>query len=164
MKKLELFVQVEGDKRTAVVLVDPSDHVAAIGNAARAQGLPVPTDGTMCFVGDLEDPVREDAILAQLGITDRARVHLHRCRRIEVEVHFGKETAKHRFPPNATVGRVYEWAAKKLIENDVDRGDHVLQLCNSTNRPSVDLQIGALIQATACQLCFDLVPVQRVEG
>lgn len=164
MEKLELFVQVEGDKRIAAVLADPSDRVEAIASAARAHGLPVPTGNMLCFVGDFEDPVNEDTTLAQLGITDRTRVHLHRCRRIEVEVHFGNETAKHRFPPNATVGSVYEWAAKKLIENEIDRGDHVLQLCNSTNRPSIDLQIGALIQTTACQLCFDLVPVQRVEG
>jgi hypothetical protein len=45
-----------------------------------------------------------------------------------------------------------------------DAAEHVLQLCNSTERPPSDTPLHQLVQGHACELCFDLVPEKRVEG
>jgi hypothetical protein len=45
-----------------------------------------------------------------------------------------------------------------------DAAEHVLQLCNSTDRPPSDTPLHQLVHGPHCALCFDLVPEKRVEG
>jgi hypothetical protein len=78
-------------------------------------------------------------------------------------MHFNDLTEKVHFPPSATVERVKRRFVEKIHMSPVDATEHVLQLCVSTDRPEPDLQIGALVSGT-CSLCFNLVPIKRVEG
>lgn len=50
------------------------------------------------------------------------------------------------------------------LPSDVDRGEHVLQICESAKRPEPMTQIGTLTKDGVCALCFDLVPAERIEG
>jgi hypothetical protein len=59
---------------------------------------------------------------------------------------------------------VKEWAVHKFELNPKDAAEHVLQLCQSTDRPSTDTPLLQLVGDHACTLCFDLVPDKRVEG
>lgn len=164
MEKIEVFVQVEGDIRTEVVTVLSGASMDDIVRAAAQKALPVPADGGLVFIEEEEIPVDGKLTLAEAKIGHRSRVHIHRCKVIEVQVHFKSETKSHRFAPSATVGRVQKWALDEFIKHGTDQTDHVLQICESDNRPNLDIQIGALTQSPGCKLCFDLVPVQRVEG
>jgi hypothetical protein len=52
----------------------------------------------------------EEAILVPL------KLHVTRCRHVEVSARFNGETAKRRFPPSATIGRVHHWAARRKLD------------------------------------------------
>ena len=45
-----------------------------------------------------------------------------------------------------------------------EQKEHVLQICNSKERPSSDTPLAALAHGCGCNVCFDLVPEKRVEG
>jgi hypothetical protein len=91
-------------------------------------------------------------------------VHVTRCHRIKTTVHFLEKTAEHEFPPGARVRAVKEWAARIFKLDPKDAAEHVLQLCNATERPPSDTPLHQLVHGLSCDLCFDLVPEKRVEG
>jgi hypothetical protein len=92
------------------------------------------------------------------------RVHLHRCKHIEVEVRFGAEVLRHPFRPATTVVRVRLWAGHKLGMRPGDIAEHVLQLAGTEVQPDVDTHIGALTKCPKCSVSFDLVPAHRING
>jgi hypothetical protein len=117
------------------------------------------------FTEDSDEPLREDDKLPDHCDGGPVRVHVHRCRRIEVAVTFNGATEERRFGPGTTIATVKKWAAIKAF--GMDRGDaaeHVLQLAGTTDRPEPDTHIGTLAQCPRCRLAFDLVPLKRVEG
>jgi hypothetical protein len=93
------------------------------------------------------------------------KVHLHRCRHIEVTISFNGDVVEHRFSPAATVAKVKRWAAEhKFGMTPEEAGEHVLQIAGSHNRPAPGTHIGALTDGRICGLAFDLVPNERVNG
>ena len=93
------------------------------------------------------------------------RLHVTRCRHIEVTVRFNGEDAARRFPPSATVERVRRWAARRAFHlSPRDAAEHVLQIQGTTIRPDRDVHIGTLTKGETCAVAFDLVPCKRVEG
>jgi hypothetical protein len=101
----------------------------------------------------------EEAILIPL------KLHVTRCRHVEVSVRFNGETAKRRFPPSATIGRVHHWAARRKFDlSPRDAAEHVLQIHGTHKRPDRDVHVGSLTVGKVCSVEFDLVPRKRVEG
>jgi hypothetical protein len=92
------------------------------------------------------------------------RVHLHRCKHVEVQVRFGPEVVHHKFRPAATVGRVRLWVGAKLGMAPGDIAEHVLQISGTTEQPDVDIHIGTLTKCPQCSVTFDLVPAHRING
>jgi hypothetical protein len=164
MKTIKLFIQVEGDERTELVELALGALVKDVLIAAQGRGLLVPGADALFFDETNEEPLNGESSLEAAGIKDRSRFHIHRCRKIEVKVHFKAKSAERAFPPSATVARVHEWAAHRFLPNDVDRTEHELQICETESRPKPDTQIGALAKHGNCSVCFDLVPTERVEG
>lgn len=164
MENIDVFVQVQGDTRTEIITLPEGETVDALVRAVAQKSLPVPADGGLVFVEEDEEPVAGNLTLEAAKIKHKSRVHIHRCKRIEVTVHFKDKTEKRDFAPSATVKRVLKWALDEFIKHGADQADHALQLCESEDRPNVDIQIGALVKDSHCQLCFDLVPTHRVEG
>jgi len=165
--EIELFLQGEGITEIALVRVPRNGTVRDIIEAARAHGLTTPEGAELLvLIEDAEEPLAPDASLELSGISNRGRVHVHRCRRVVVSVNFNADQKAEEFPPSATVGRVKRWAVgKKGFDlQGVDATEHLLQLCNSTVRPDEDVHIGTLVTVPNCGLCFDLVAKQRVEG
>jgi len=79
-------------------------------------------------------------------------------------VHYLDRTIEHAFPPGARVRTVKAWAVHKLKISPTDAAEHVLQLCNSTDRPAGDTPLHELVTGHDCAVCFDFVPEKRVEG
>jgi hypothetical protein len=92
------------------------------------------------------------------------RVHLHRCKHVEVYVRFANETVHRKFRPATTVGRVRNWAGRKLGMDPGDIAEHVLQVAGTTEQPDVDVHIGTLARCPQCSVTFDLVPAHRING
>ena len=164
MSIIQLFLQFEGNKQIELIEIDSNGTVSEILAAAHRAGLCNElAEGALVFGFDGDEPLNDNACLASSGIGDKHRVHVHRCRRIEVTVNFNEHSHELRFPPSATVERVKARFVRKFELPPVDATEHVLQLCGCTERPEPDTQIGALVSG-CCSLCFDLVPIKRVEG
>lgn len=119
----------------------------------------------LLFLEDGEEPVDEGMEVGKLASADSLKVHVHRCRRIEVTVTFNNDTVDRKFGPGTTVAHVKRWAAgQKFKMTPEEAGEHVLQIAGSQDRPPPSTHIGALATHPVCRVAFDLVPNERVNG
>lgn len=166
MAEIEVFLQGEGIADIVLVQVPEAGTVRDIVEAAQAHGLRGGNGQVLVFAENAEEPFQQNISLREAGIGQRSRVHVHRCRKVEISVNFNAGLESRSFPPSATMERVKRWAVgpQGFKLSDVDATEHVLQVCNTATRPDEDMQIGSLVQAGTCTVCFDLVPKLRVEG
>ncbi len=162
-EKIELYLQGEALTDIQVLEVAPTLTVAELFDVIRADGNEL-TDEHVLLIED--DATEHSGVvrLIDIGIGHQGRIHCHRCRKVEVSVHFNNETERHSFPPSATMAAVTKWATDKFKLEGRDACEHALQVCNSTKRPDEDSHLGALVAYPNCTICFDLVPKVRVEG
>ncbi len=121
-----------------------------------------PVEGEMyLFVQDDDD---ECGVEKLTDVVDGLRVHLHRLKAIDVSVRYAGKVATRTFRPNATIGRVKQWAAQDFGISASDAAELMLQISGTNNRPDEDVHIGALVVAPLHAICFDLVPAPRVNG
>lgn len=166
MAEIEIFVQGEGITTITLVRVAGEGTVRDLVEAAQAHGFPPDVSEPIVLLENQDQPLVLDTRLEAAGIGHRSRVHLHRCRQVQVTVNFNNQSKERAFPPSVTVGHVHQWAVGDTGFNlpAVDATEHALQVCGSTTRPDEDIQIGALVSVPGCALCFDLVAKRRVEG
>ncbi|HMP07228.1 MAG TPA: hypothetical protein PJ982_12825 [Lacipirellulaceae bacterium] len=163
MKNIDVFYQVEGVAGIEHAEFPGNTTLAALkAQLAKKHGLGA---DVLAFVEDGEEPADNGKHLGQIAEATGVKLHLHRCRRIEVTVTFNNETVDDKFAPGTTVARVKRWAAeKKFGMSPEETGEHVLQLAGAKDRPSPSTHIGALVKHGKCALAFDLVPDERVNG
>jgi len=92
------------------------------------------------------------------------RVHLHRCKHVDVQVRFGADVVNHQFPPATTISRIRLWVGHKLGMKPGDIADHVLQIAGTNKQPEGDIHIGSLVKCPQCSITFDFVPAHRING
>lgn len=164
MSKIQLFLQVEGSR--GVHLVELEDNAQAkdlIAQAIRSGLAAANVEGALVFGPDSDSPLDPALPLSKQGVRNKQRMHVHRCRQVNVTLHFNDVTEVVHVPPSATVDRVKKRFVQMIGMSSVDATEHVLQLCGSTERPEPDMQVGTLV-CGCCDVCFDLVPIKRVEG
>lgn len=163
MKSIDLFYQGEGVGEIAHIELEP-DATFAVLKARLVEKHKIPVDALL-YIEDEDEPIDEAVLLKDRGTTKGLKVHIHRCRHVEVAVTFNGETVERRFPPSATVARVKRWAAeKKFGMSEEEAGEHVLQIAGTHDRPAPGTHIGALTNSGVCALAFDLVPDERING
>jgi hypothetical protein len=163
MSKILVFIQVHGRPGILEAELSETAILGELHEALKAAGIPTDAE-TFIFIDEADEHLhrRHDEPIGSLK--HGARVHVTRCRRIKTTVHFLDKTAEHAFAPGARVRAVKEWAAHVFKLSPEDAAEHVLQLCNSTERPPSDTPLHQLVPGHACELCFDLVPEKRFEG
>lgn len=170
MAKVQIFVQGEGKREIRVVELPAQATVLELIEAAQSQGV-TSSNGdhganVSVFAEDSDKPLVPGATLESAGLGNDSSVHLSRCARVTVTVHYNGQGRSDTFGPGVPMHRVKEWAVgKKGFGLDpVDAGEHVLQLTGSSDRPDEDIHIGSLVGASGCKVEFDLVAKIRVEG
>jgi hypothetical protein len=166
MAGIQIFIQAEGVRDIRMLDVPRNASVRDVVTAAAAQGFLAAADGKAAvFAEDVDEALPLDATLEAAGIGHRGSVHVHRCRKVAVSVHFNG-TKSRTFAPGTTVHRVKEWAVSKQGFNlsPVDAAEHVLQVTGTNDRPDEDVHIGTLVSVPNCALELDLVAKVRVEG
>lgn len=163
MPKTVLFIQVQGRPGVLETEVAEAATLGELHAALTAAGVQV-TPETFVFVDEAEDHVQVQTHDPVPSLKHGARVHVTRCHRIKTTVHFLDKTAEHSFSPGTRVRAVKTWAVHHFHLDPKDAAEHVLQICNSTERPPSDTPLHCLVQEGECAICFDLVPEQRVEG
>ena len=165
MADIEVFLQGAGVSRVVLVKVPADGHVKDLVEVAKQHGLNASEhEGPRVWLENVDEPLDSDAGIDAAGIKSRSRVQVHMCHRIAVAINFQTKTKSHPFAPSATIAVVKAWAVEKFELSAVDATEYALQVCNSTERPSEDTQLGSLTSSPQCAVCFDLVPKQRVEG
>ena len=165
MKSTEILLQGEGIPDIQFVKLG-RDKCASDLLAVAAEHRKADFEGEFhVFAEDADEPLALDSPLPASEHGEPLRLHVNRCRSVEVAVTFNGETKEHRFGPGKTVGSVKKWAAIKTFGmTPEDAAEHVLQLAGTTDRPEPDAHIGSLVTNPHCGLQFDLVPLKRVEG
>ncbi len=171
MRPIDVFVQ---GGEIAEILVGRAAPIHSLAEVLANLERPVPQgEGMLIFVEDMHAPVDPETTVEELlplcvdeeAIIVPLRLHVSRCRHVEVSVRFNGEHVKRRFPPGATIGRVHHWAARRAFGlSPRDAAEHVLQIQGTQKRPDRDVHIGTLTSGTTCSIAFDLVPRKRVEG
>ena len=158
-----VFVQIQGDARIIEVAIADNMTETELHNALSAAGV-LATPELFVFIDEADEHVRREGDRPALGAKHGARVHVARCHRVKTTVHFLDKTVDREFPPGARVRSVKAWAVREFHLDHKDAAEHVLQICNSTERPASDTPLHALLHDQDCAVCFDLVPEKRVEG
>lgn len=167
MNCVDVLLQAHGLADITVLSVKPTATLAEV-----VSNISVSHKDRLLFLEDVDGPVDNHAVVEELlpiAVDDTAigplRLHLARCRHVDVVVRFNGEKVERLFTPSATIERVRRWAALRAFQLPPrDAAEHVLQIQGSTDRPDRDVHVGTLTTGHACQVIFDLVPCQRVEG
>jgi hypothetical protein len=163
--KIELFIQGEGVREVTLVRVPHDGIVRDILKSVSEQcGIEAREENINVLIEDNDDEIPLDATLKEAGIRHRHRVHLHRCRRVEVSVNFKSVTKPQSFSTGTTIAKIKRWADDVFGLKGIDATEHALQICGTNERPDLDVHVGSIVQYPQCQICFDLVPKKRVEG
>ena len=143
METIDIFYQGYGIRGIDHIEVHPDQTVAMIKQILITKH-GCKTD-TLIFLEDQETPLEDHVIIKELCGPAGAKIHLHRCRHIEVEVTFAGETVHHRVAPGRTVARVKHWAAVIKFEmTEEEAGEHVLQIAGTQDRPPPGTHVGSL--------------------
>lgn len=94
---------------------------------------------------------------------DQPVFHAHRCRQVQVSIHYGPKTFEHRFAPSATIAKVKRCAVEQAGLGREEAEEHVLQVHGSSTQPPLGAHLGSLV-GTDCAVIFDLVRKKLVQG
>lgn len=120
---------------------------------------------TLIFIENQENPLDDHIVIGELCGPGGAKMHLHRCRHIEVFVAFAGKTVHRSFAPGVTVARIKHWAAvTQFGMTEEEAGEHLLQIAGIVDRPTPGTHVGTLTSCPECRVRFDLVPNERVNG
>jgi hypothetical protein len=163
MSTLALFVQVHGTPGLRELQLAEAATLGELHLALETLGIKV-DDETFVFIDDAGKHESGPHHQPVANLKHGCRVHVSRCKQIEVTVHYLDKTAKHAFAPGARVRAVKACAAQHFHISPKDAAEHVLQLCGSSDRPSSDTPLHQVAKGHECAVCFDFVPEKRVEG
>src|SRR4051812_33338979 len=111
MSGIDVFYQGEGIAGIQHLEFPADETVTALKlHLTKKHGF---TEDVLIFIEDEEEPVEGEKRLQHCAGPAGIKVHLHRCRRVEVKVVFNGQTVEHEFAPGTTVARVKHWAAEK---------------------------------------------------
>jgi hypothetical protein len=93
----------------------------------------------------------------------RESVHVGHCRKVVTVVRYAGRSVEHLFSPATRVGRVKNWAVRRLGISHHDANELVLQIAGTSIQPARDKHIGCFVGQT-CEVRFDLVRSYTING
>lgn len=160
---ISVFYQAENLRDIGHLEVEPNATIAQLKElVAKATG----AEGeVVLFIEDEDEPLEVDVVVKDVAGANGLKVHAHRCKEIAVAVTFNRKVARRKFKPGTTVAKVKKWAATKEFGMTPDEaGEHLLQIVGTHDRPAPNTHLGTLVTHPHCQIGFDLVPDERVNG
>jgi hypothetical protein len=163
MNSIDVFYQGEHIREIEHIEIDDGCSVGAVKMMILGKHGGEPT--VAVFEEDGDEALDETIVIATLDCIAGLKLHLHRCREVEVAVTFAGETVNHAFRPGATIARIKRWAAEhKFGMTEEEASEHRLQIAGTHDRPAPGTHIGTLAACPHCRVAFDLVPDERVNG
>ena len=163
MKSIDIYYQGEGARALEHLEIGAETTFADLRDLL-AKKLDIESEALL-FIEDEDEPVDGKVKIGTKTGRSGVKVHIHRCRKIEVVVHFKDKTIRHEFAPGATIACVKHWVAvRKLGMTEEDASHHHLQLAGTTDQPDPGTHIGTLAACPKCKVEFDLVTTPKVNG
>src|SRR2546422_3381494 len=134
MVKVDVFVQGEGIHKGAHLRVEPGVSVREVLQVLSSQQPAAGFENLLVFEEDGEDILKPDAPLPTTG-DHIVRLHVHRCKRVKVQVNFNTRQGEHPFAPGTTIGRIKKWSIDEFKITREDATEYVLQIAGSNVRP-----------------------------
>lgn len=163
MTDIVVFIQIHGQADVVEAEFPPLATLGDLHEKLAILGVTV-DDEAFVFIDEAEEHEQGERHEPLRRLKHGSRVHVSRCKRIATTVNFLDKSEMREFAPGARVRAVKEWAVRVFHMDPKDAAEHVLQLCNSTERPPSDTPMHQLVHGHHCALCFNLVPEKRVEG
>jgi hypothetical protein len=163
MEMIDIFYQGEQLGEVQHLALDASSTFGVLQAAIREKhGI---VYETFLFLENGEEIIEERVCISEHARGANLKVHVHRCRHVEVTVGFNGRVVEGRFSPASTVAKIKRWAAEeKFGMTPEEAGEHVLQIAGTHDRPAPGTHVGALTDGRVCGVGFDLVPDERVNG
>lgn len=163
MKTIDIFYQGEGI--TALEHIEIGNH-ESFGTLCALIGEKHGLGGDAClFIEDEAEPIADELPVASRAGRAGVKVHIHRCRKVTVTVHFKDKSVHDTIAPGTTVARVKQWAAiHQFRMTEEEASHHHLQLAGTTVQPDPGTHIGTLVTSDKCAVEFDLVSTPKVNG
>lgn len=162
MTKATVFIHVQGRPGIMEAELPLTASLGDIHDILKAQKIEIDNDFAI-FVDERDDHEKDHKNPIE-ALKHGSRIHVTRCKKIKVTIHYLDKTIHKDFAPGTRVRTVKQWVVRDLKINPTDAGEHVLQLCNTTIQPPTDAPLSELVHGHDCALCFDFVPEKRVEG
>ena len=163
MSKINVFLQGEGIKDVVRLQLEPQSTAIDVKRACASHAVQANGEAAV-FQEDQDEPLADTVTVESLAGKFGVRLHVHRCRGVDVKVAYSGRTVERVLGPGRTVSAVKKWAAKELGIPNEDAAELILQTTGTHDQPDVDVHIGALAACPACAVGFDLVPNQRIQG
>ena len=161
-QKNEIFVHFGGQKEVCgFELAEEHSVRSFIGRLTKEGHLPEskPEEWIVC----LEDSDEELAHDSRLDVGKHKRLHVCRCKQVEVTVIFNGAPKSHHFLPGTTLRKVTHWAREQFT---VDKKEKlVLRADNTESEPlDADSHVGSYVPHHHCKVTFYLTPTHKING
>ncbi|HMJ01173.1 MAG TPA: hypothetical protein VK488_15180 [Gaiellaceae bacterium] len=153
------FIHKAGTPELEVIEHDDATSIREVAAQHGAEG------EALVFINDGEESADSEQTLAEAGVGDDDHIHVARCRRVTATVNFKEDSRSRKFPPNAAMIAVFEWAAgpKGFKLSPTDKAEHMLVITGTETAADEDAHLEAYA-SDECTAEFDLVPKHRFEG
>ena len=158
-----VFITVQGHDHLVEVDMPENASLEIVHATVKAAGIEIDEEFIL-FHDEDDEPIDWHGSKRPHHMKHGAKLHLTRCRKIDVTIHYLEQTKRHSFAPGVRARRVKAWAVDHFKLAERDAAEHVLQVYGGTDRPPTDMPLHKLVKPCQCELSFDLVPDIRVEG
>jgi len=155
--EIEVILEGEGLSDVEAIRIPEGSPAREIVAAVAIKG-GFPAEEAALFVEDTEEPLDLAVVAVPEEVSGKIH-HVHRVRKIEVEVFYQLQHKEKKSPPSARVQRVLDWAVGKDGFN-IDPSiapEMELALHGQTKPLPKNAHIGRYIRYPQCKLEFDLI-------
>ena len=161
-QKNEIFAHFGGQKEVCRLdLAEELNIRSFIERLSKDGHLPEskPEDWIAC----LEDAEDELPLDYPLEVGKHKRIHISRCKKVDVTVIFNGAPKSHHFLPGTTLRKVTHWAREQF---GVDKKEKlVLRADNTESEPlDPDSHVGSYVSHNHCKVTFYLTPTHKING
>ena len=155
--EIEILVEGEGLAEVEAIRIPVGSAASEIVAAVAVKG-GFPVEGAILFIEDCDEPIDLAIVVVNEEASGKVH-HVHRARKIEVEVFYQGRRIEKQFAPSARIQRVLDWAAGSTgfrIDPAI-APEMELALHGQTKALPKSAHIGRYVRHPHCELAFDLI-------
>jgi hypothetical protein len=118
----------------------------------------------LIFLEDVEEPLHLEGGLESQGVRHNGHIHIHKCKKIKVQVIYNGESKHRSFSPSTRIFRVLKWSLEEFHIVGNDQTNMVLKETLEGAELDGDIHLGSLVPHRTCSIVLYLVPKVVING